>query len=196
MLRNLFSRGGPQFLIVGIGNFSPKYLGTRHNAGFLAVDFLAARLGANLSRSRFRSLCGEAAVAGQRALLMKPLTYVNLSGEAAGEAARFYKIPPERVVVICDDTALPLGKLRIRAEGSAGGHNGLKSLIDHLGEGFPRVRIGIGGKPHPDMDLADYVLSQFTAAERKQLDEVFARAADAVELIVAGKLQEAQSQFN
>ena len=161
-------------LVVGLGNTGKQYAGTRHNAGFLAIDFIAESVGAKIDRAKFHSLVGEAVIEGTRVLLMKPQTLMNLSGLAVGEAAEFYKIPAENVIVISDDISLPVAHLRVRKKGSAGGHNGLKDIIACLGtEEFPRIRIGIGEKPHPDYDLADWVLSAFSDADRALLQKAF-----------------------
>ena len=154
----LFQRdsGGAAWLIVGLGNPGEKYENTRHNVGFQVIDELAERQGKPVQRLKFKALTGLLTIGGEKALVMKPVTYMNLSGEAVRPAADFYKLPPERILVISDDVALAAGRLRIRAKGSAGGHNGLKSIIQHLGtDQFPRIRVGVGEKPHPDYDLAD-----------------------------------------
>lgn len=185
------------WLIVGLGNPGNQYENTRHNAGFLVADELGERGGFPIQRLKFKALTAAAAVGGQGALVMKPVTYMNLSGEAAGEAARFYKIPPGRVLVISDDTDLPLGKLRIRTGGSAGGHNGLKSIIQHLGtDQFPRLKVGVGGKPHPDYDMADWVLGKLQGEDKKVMDEAVKRAADAVECFLRDGPQKAMNTFN
>lgn len=185
------------WLIVGLGNPGDQYENTRHNAGFLVADELGERGGFPIQRLKFKALTAAAAVGGQGALVMKPVTYMNLSGEAAGEAARFYKIPPGRVLVISDDTDLPLGKLRIRTGGSAGGHNGLKSIIQHLGtDQFPRLKVGVGGKPHPDYDMADWVLGKLQGEDKKVMDEAVKRAADAVECFLRDGPQKAMNTFN
>lgn len=185
------------WLIAGLGNPGAKYRLTRHNAGFLAIDYLAEKVGAQTDRLRFQAFTGEAVIAGQRVLLMKPQTMMNASGDAVGEAASFYKIPPEHVLVLSDDITLAPGLLRARKKGSAGGHNGLKSIIAHLGsEDFPRVRIGIGEKPHPDFDLADWVLSEFTKPEQESLFEAFGRLADGVEKILSGDFDNAMQICN
>ena len=149
----LFQRdsGGAAWLIVGLGNPGEKYENTRHNVGFQVIDELAERQGKPVQRLKFKALTGLLTIGGEKALVMKPVTYMNLSGEAVRPAADFYKLPPERILVISDDVALAAGRLRIRAKGSAGGHNGLKSIIQHLGtDQFPRIRVGVGEKPHPD----------------------------------------------
>ena len=194
----LFPKKFPvSWLIVGLGNPGDKYDGTRHNAGFLAVDALAGKEGFRISRVKFQALTAQAEVGGQGALVMKPATYMNLSGEAVGEAARFYHIPPANVLVISDDVDLPLGKLRIRTGGSAGGHNGLKSIIQHLGtDRFPRIKIGVGGKPHPDYDMADWVLGRLRGEDRKVLDGAADRAAEAAACYLKDGPQKAMNKFN
>ena len=188
---------GPEWLVVGLGNPGEKYENTRHNVGFLTVDELAERARVPVQKLKYRALTNTVELGGARALLMKPVTYMNLSGEAVGQAARFYKIPPERVLVISDDVSLPLGKLRIRKSGSAGGHNGLKSIIQHLGtDQFPRVKIGVGEKPHPDYDMADWVLSRFTGEDLKTITQAVKRAADAVECFVREGPDKAMNRFN
>ncbi len=193
-----FKRPGPvQWLVVGLGNPGPKYEWTRHNVGFLVIDQLADRADIPVQKLKFQALTNTALIGGQSVLLMKPTTYMNLSGQAVGQAARFYKIPPERVLVISDDVALPQGKLRIRRSGSAGGHNGLKDIIAHLGgDQFPRVKVGVGGKPHPDSDMADWVLSTFTGADRKAMEAAIDRAADAVTCLLEQGVDKAMSKFN
>ena len=194
----LFQRKAPvSWLEVGLGNPGGQYDNTRHNAGFAVADELARRGGFAIQRVRFKALTAAAQVGGQGVLIMKPTTYMNLSGEAVGEAARFYKLTPDRVLVISDDVDLPLGKLRLRAGGSAGGHNGLKSVIQHLGsDRFPRLKVGVGGKPHPDYDLADWVLGKLTGEDKKLMDETVKRAADAVECLLKDGPRKAMNQFN
>ncbi|MBR1566711.1 MAG: aminoacyl-tRNA hydrolase, partial [Oscillospiraceae bacterium] len=175
------SSGSVSWLLVFLGNPGPKYECTRHNAGFTAADALAKKLGVSVNRARFKALTASAEINGEKVLLMKPQTYMNLSGEAVGEAARFYKIPPERVIVVSDEVSLPLGKLRVRMKGSAGGHNGLKSIIASLGsDNFPRVRIGVGAPPHPDYDMADWVLSVFRNQDLEDMLSAADKAAEAV----------------
>ena len=185
------------FLIVGLGNPGPKYEKSHHNAGFLALDHLAQQLGCPVTRAKFQALTGQAELCGHKVLLMKPQTFMNLSGNAVGAAARFYHLTPDRVLVIYDDIALAPGRLRIRPSGSAGGHNGIKSIIAALGsEAFPRVRSGVGERRGGEAGLADFVLSDFSAADRK---EIFARFDDictAAGLIVEGKISEAMNRFN
>ena len=146
-----FKKSGVSWLIVFLGNPGPKYQGTRHNAGFMAADAMAKDKGVAINKLRFKALTATVDMGGEQVLLMKPQTYMNLSGEAVAQAVRFYKLAPERVIVISDEMSLPIGKLRIRVKGSAGGHNGLKNIIQHLGtEEFPRIRLGVGAPPHPD----------------------------------------------
>ena len=191
------SSGGASWLIVGLGNPGEKYENTRHNVGFQVVDELAERQNAPVQKLKFKALTNLLTISGEKVLVMKPVTYMNLSGEAVRPAADFYKIPPERILVISDDTALDLGKLRIRTKGSAGGHNGLKNIIQHLGtDQFPRVRVGVGQKPHPDYDLADWVLGKFQGEAIKVMDEAVKRAADAVECILKEGTDRAMNRFN
>ena len=189
--------GGASWLIVGLGNPGEKYENTRHNVGFQVVDELAERQNAPVQKLKFKALTNLLTISGEKVLVMKPVTYMNLSGEAVRPAADFYKIPPERILVISDDTALDPGKLRIRTKGSAGGHNGLKNIIQHLGtDQFPRVRVGVGQKPHPDYDLADWVLGKFQGEAKKVMDEAVKRAADAVECILKEGADRAMNRFN
>ena len=180
-----------------ITNPGPKYEWTRHNVGFLVIDQLADRENLPVQRLKHKALTNTALIGGKPVLLMKPTTYMNLSGEAVGEAARFYKIPPDRVLVISDDVSLPQGKLRVRRSGSAGGHNGLKNIIAHLGtDQFPRIKVGVGGKPHPDSDMADWVLSKFTGPDRQAMEAAIARAADAVTCLLSQGVDQAMARYN
>jgi peptidyl-tRNA hydrolase, PTH1 family len=194
----MFRKKAPvSWLVVGLGNPGAKYENTRHNVGFMTADALAARSGEPIRRIKYHALTSEAVIGGQSVLLMKPTTFMNLSGQAVGEAARFYKIPADHVLVISDDVDLPLGKLRIRKSGSAGGHNGLKNIIQLLGtDQFPRLKIGVGGKPHPDYDMADWVLGQFQGEDKKTIDAAVTRAADAVECLLADGIDRAMNQYN
>ena len=197
MFFNKNRSSGVEWLVVGLGNPGDKYENTRHNVGFLTVDELAERARVPVQRLKHRALTNTVELGGARVLLMKPVTYMNLSGEAVGEAARFYKIPPERVLVISDDVSLPIGKLRIRKGGSAGGHNGLKSIIQHLGtDQFPRIKIGVGEKPHPDYDMADWVLSKFTGEDLKTIQAAVKKAADAVACYLENGPDKAMNRFN
>ena len=188
---------GVSWLIVGLGNLGDQYEGSRHNVGFDTVDVLARSLGVNVQRLKFKALTATADLGGEKVLLMKPTTFMNLSGEAVEQAASFYKVPPEHVLVISDEVALPPGSLRIRKSGSAGGHNGLKNIIAHLhSQEFPRIRIGVGEKPHPDYDMADWVLGKPQGADRKAIDEAIGRAAQAVECYIKEGPDRAMSKFN
>lgn len=185
------------WLVAGLGNPGQQYENTRHNVGFRTADALAANAGAEIRRIKFHALTVQAVVGGQGVLLLKPTTYMNLSGEAVGEAARFYKLPTDHVLVISDDVDLPLGKLRLRRSGSAGGHNGLKSIIEHLGgDQFPRLKIGVGGKPHPDYDMADWVLGSFQGQDAKVMEEAVQRAAKAVECLLENGFDKAMNLYN
>ena len=183
-------------LIAGLGYPGKEYENTRHNAGFLVLDTLAQKLGADLSERKHRALCGKAVIGGQKVILLKPQTYMNSSGESIRAAADYYKVPPEDILVVYDDISLAPGQLRIRAKGSAGGHNGIKSIIAHLGtQEFPRVKVGIGEKP-PRMDLADYVLGHFSSGEKKIMEEAAKEAADAICEIVNVGIEQAMNDHN
>ncbi len=189
--------GGVGWLLVCLGNPGDKYENTRHNVGFMVADEVAERQKKPIQRLKFRALTNILTISGEKVLVMKPITYMNLSGEAVRQAADFYKIPPERVLVVSDDTALAVGRLRIRTKGSAGGHNGLKSIIQHLGtDQFPRLRVGVGEKPHPDYDLADWVLGKFAGEDKKAIDAAVRRAADAIECILAEGIDRGMGKFN
>lgn len=193
----LFRKPPCEYLIVGLGNPGPKYAATRHNVGFRAVEQLAAGCGARIDRLKFQALTGQASVAGRRVLLMQPQTFMNNSGIAVKQAADFYKVPPERVLVLFDDIDLDVGRLRLRRDGSAGGHNGVKSIIACLGsQAFPRIKIGVGAKPHPDYDLADWVLSRFSAQEQTLLEPAIRRAAEAAVMLLSDGLDKAASKYN
>ncbi len=185
------------WLVVGLGNPGDKYENTRHNAGFMAIDQLADRGDFPVQRLKFHALTQQATISGQGVLVMKPTTYMNLSGDAVAEAAAFYKVPPEHILVLCDDVSLPVGKLRIRLSGSAGGHNGLKHIIQRLDtDQFPRLKIGVGAKPHPDYDMADWVLGKFVGPDKTAMEEATLRAAQAVECYLKDGPQKAMNQFN
>ena len=188
--------GGAEWLVVCLGNPGDKYDGTRHNVGFMVADEIGEREHIPIQKLKFKALTNTCELGGAKVLLMKPITYMNLSGEAVRQAADFYKVPAERVLVVSDDVSLPVGKLRIRLKGSAGGHNGLKSIIAHLGsESFPRLKIGVGEKPHPDYDLADWVLGKFAGEDKKAIDAAIKRAADAVEAIIRDGAEKAMGKF-
>ena len=185
------------YLIAGLGNPTKQYEHTRHNIGFDAVTYLADRYHISMNTKKFRGICGTGVIEGQKVLLLKPQTFMNLSGESVGEAAAFYKLDPEtKIIIIYDDIALEPGSIRVRKKGSAGGHNGIKNIIAHLGtQEFQRIRIGVGEKPK-EYDLAAYVLGRFTAEDRRKVEEAFADAADAVSLMVRGETNEAMNRYN
>ena len=189
--------GKPEYLIIGLGNPGKEYEDTRHNAGFRAIDHIAEKCAVRINKAKYDSLCIEATLGGKCVLLMKPQTYMNSSGTAGSAVANFYKIPAENVIVLCDDITQKPGKLRIRKSGSAGGHNGLKSIIGWLGtDKFPRVRIGVGEKPNPEYDLADWVLGKFSEEDKKALTSRFDDVKGACELIMAGDLERAMCLYN
>ena len=189
--------GGVEYLIVGLGNPDKKYENTRHNCGWMAIDHLADKLGCKVNKIKFKSFVGECRINNKRAMLMKPTTYMNNSGQAVVEAMNFYKLPPENVIVIFDDISLDVGKMRIRQKGSDGGQKGMRSIIYLSGKDtFPRIKIGIGAKPNPDWDLADWVLSRFSKDEGKLLEKMFDNAADAIALMVDGKIDRAMNLYN
>ena len=189
--------GAIEYLLVGLGNPGKEYEGTRHNTGFMAIDKIANDAGVKLDRLKFKGLCTSATLGGKKVLLLKPSTFMNLSGQSVTEAMRFYKLPPEKVIVFFDDISLPCGHLRIRRKGSDGGHNGMKNILYLSGsDQFPRIKIGIGKKPNPQWDLADWVLSHFSTAEMKLMDESTKNAAAAAALMVNGKIDEAMNRYN
>lgn len=191
------SSGGVQYLLVGLGNPDRKYENTRHNAGFMAIDHIAKQFDIPVNKIKFKSLVGTGVIGGEKCLLMKPSTYMNLSGQAVVEAMNFYKIPIEHVVVFFDDISLEPSFLRIRRKGSDGGHNGIKNIIYLTGKDtFPRVKLGVGKKPHPDYNLADWVLSSFTPAEQKKMEESLQKCPEIAELIVTGKIDRAMNLYN
>lgn len=186
-----------EYLLVGLGNPGNKYTFTRHNAGFLFTEALEEKHGFKVNKLKFHSLCGEVKIGTHRCLVMRPQTMMNNSGEAVKEAASFYKIPPENIIVIFDDISLEPGKLRIRRNGSAGGHNGIKSIIAHLStENFPRIKLGVGKKPNPEYDLADWVLSKMSNNELKLLREAVDKAIDSLIYMLDGKIEEAMNNCN
>ncbi len=191
------SSGPVTRLIVFLGNPGPRYACTRHNAGFMAGAAMEKKLNVRMDRLRFRALTAQAGIGGERVLLMMPQTFMNLSGEAVAEAAHFYRLMPEQVLVVSDEVSLPIGKLRIRQKGSAGGHNGLKSVIARLGsDAFPRIRIGVGAPPHPDYDMADWVLSVFRDRDLEDMLAATDRAADAAICFITDGPERAMNRFN
>ena len=199
---NLFQKraepsGAVEYLIVGLGNPGTQYEGTRHNAGFMALDAVAEKAGVKLDRLKFKGLCAQAVVGGKKVLLLKPSTFMNLSGQSVTEAMRFYKLPPEHVIIIYDDISFAPGKLRIRLKGSDGGQNGMKNIIYLSGsDAFPRIKLGTGDRPDRRYDLADWVLSRFSESERKLFGSAVENACDALELMVQGKTEEAMNRYN
>lgn len=189
-------RGSITHLVVGLGNPEAKYTYTRHNAGFLAIDYLCGKIGAKCDRLKFKALVGEATIGGCRVLLMKPQTYMNRSGEAVIEASGFYKIPAENIIVLSDDTSLDVGRLRIRKNGSAGGHNGLKNIIEHLGtDNFPRIKLGVGQKP-PQYDMVDWVLGRMSEENENKQFEIIKLVPDILPLMLKGEIEKAMCDFN
>jgi PTH1 family peptidyl-tRNA hydrolase len=188
---------GISWLVVFLGNPGPKYSGTRHNAGFLTADAAEKRFGVSINRSRFKALTASCEINGEKVLFMKPQTYMNLSGEAVGQAAAFYHLPADHVLVISDEMSLPVGKIRIRPKGSAGGHNGLKSIISSLGtDEFPRIRLGVGAPPHPDYDVKDWVLSVFRDQDAEAIAHAAEQAAEAVETYIKFGSEKAMNKYN
>ncbi len=191
------SRGGVSWIVVFLGNPGPKYRDTRHNAGFMAADAMEKKLGVSINKLRFKALTAQATLGGEKVLLLKPQTYMNLSGESVSPAAAFYKVPPEHIIVVSDEVSLPIGKLRIRKSGSAGGHNGLKNIITMLGtDAFPRIRMGVGAPPHADYDMADWVLSSFKNQDADDMRSLAVRVCDAVECYIAEGPDRAMNKFN
>ena len=185
------------YVVAGLGNPGKEYAGTRHNVGFDMLDTLSSRLGVSIDRARFDALTGEAMIAGVRVLLLKPQTFMNLSGKAIRAAMQFYKIPPENLIVFCDDISFDVGRARIRRKGSHGGHNGLRNIIAELGsEDFVRVKIGVGKKPRPDYDLIDWVLGHFPAADKKVLSATYDELCAALELLVQGDIDGAMNKYS
>ena len=190
-------QGPVTHLVVGLGNPGTQYVNTRHNAGFLALDHIAEKLGTRIERTRFKALTAEVTLGGAHVMLMKPQTFMNLSGEAVREAAAFYHIEPANIIVIYDDINLSVGRLRVRGKGSDGGHNGIKSIVAQIGSNeFPRIRVGVGERPNPDFDLADWVLSGFTPLEREGLAATFPTVQAGAELLIKGELAAAQQRCN
>lgn len=184
------------YLIAGLGNPTKEYDKTRHNVGFCVIDVLADKYGIDVSEKKHKALCGRGVIEGQKVLLVKPQTFMNLSGESLRAASDYYKIEPQDMIVIYDDISLDPGQLRIRLKGSAGGHNGIKNIIAQLGtQEFPRIKVGVGAKP-PRMDLADYVLSRFSAEDQKRMEEAFREAAEAAVSMMTDGAERAMNHFN
>ncbi len=193
----MFGKQADSWLIVGLGNPGKEYARTRHNCGFRALDLLAEKLSCKIDRAKFQGLFGQATYGGNKLFLLKPQTFMNLSGRSVLQLSAYFNIPPQRIIVMFDDISLEPGRLRIRANGSAGGHNGIKSIISELGsDAFPRVKIGVGAKPHPDADLADWVLSGFSQKEETALVSALENAADAALCIVSKGTEQAANQYN
>lgn len=189
--------GSPEFMVVGLGNPGKDYEFTRHNAGFLTLDHIAVEEDAEIKKLKYKALIGDTVIAGHRCLLVKPQTFMNNSGEAVREISQFYKIPPEKIIVIFDDISLPCGKLRIRRKGTDGGHNGIKSIIYHLNsDNFPRIKVGVGAKPHPDYNLADWVLSTFKKDEMEELKKAITKATEVLPYILDGEIDKAMNKAN
>ena len=186
-----------EWLIVGLGNPGDKYRGTRHNAGYVAIDAIAEKAGVKIDRAAHKGLTGRGALGGHGVLFLKPETYMNLSGEAVRDAAAFYKIPPEKILILCDDISFEPGRIRIRRSGSHGGHNGLRNITDQLGsDAFPRIRIGVGQKPHPDYDLVDWVLGKLPPDDAKKIADRAADFFDAATLIASGQIETAMNRYS
>lgn len=193
----MFGKKSDSWLIVGLGNPGKEYEHTRHNCGFRAIDALAKSLGCKIDKGKFQGLYGQTTYQGKKVFLLKPQTYMNLSGRSVLQMSAYYHIPPSRIIVLFDDISLEPGRLRVRADGSAGGHNGIKSVIQELGsQEFPRVKIGVGAKPNPEQDLADWVLSGFAPAEKKALESALPHAGDAALYIIEKGVPEAANRYN
>ena len=193
----MFGRKTENWLIVGLGNPGKEYANTRHNCGFKAIDILASKLGCKIDKGNFQGLYGQTVYEGKKLYLLKPQTYMNLSGRSVLQMSAYYNIPPQRIIVLFDDISLEPGRLRVRANGSAGGHNGIKSIIQEVGsQEFPRVKIGVGAKPHPDFELADWVLSAFSSLEEKALAVSLENAAKAALAIIDHGVPEAANRYN
>ncbi len=190
-------QGNIEYIVVGLGNPEKEYERTRHNAGFMAIDFLANKLGARVDRVKFQALVGEAVISDKRVLLMKPQTSMNLSGNAVIEAARFYKVAPENVIVLSDDITLDVGRLRVRRKGTHGGHNGLRSIEARLSsQNYQRIKIGIGSKPHPNFDLVDWVLGNFSSDDTAKLNENFSKLYEGLAMMISGDTESAMQICN
>lgn len=194
---NSASREPISHIVVGLGNPGAQYVHTRHNAGFLAIDYICQKYNARVNKSAHKGLVGEATIGGKRVLLVKPQTFMNLSGECVRAVLDFYKISPDNLIIIYDDISLDVGRLRVRRDGSAGGHNGIKSILEHLGtKTFPRIKIGVGQKPHPDYDLASWVLSEFKDDELKALEGTLPTVCEGLEKILTSSIDDAMQICN
>jgi PTH1 family peptidyl-tRNA hydrolase len=184
------------YMVVGLGNPGDRYESTRHNIGFMMIDHIADKLGARINKLKFRAMYVQTKIGDAKVILLKPQTYMNLSGDAVGEASRYFKVPAEHIIVISDDVSLPVGKMRIRRKGSAGGHNGLKSIIGQVGDSFQRIRVGVGQKPSEDYDLADWVLGRFSKDDLDILQTEKENVFEAVKLMIQGDTEKAMNRFN
>ena len=195
--RQAETQSSVSFLVVGLGNPGEKYARTRHNVGFMAVDYMSEKLGIKVNKAKFKALVGEYNMSGKKVLFMKPQTFMNLSGESVREAMDFYKLSPVNTLIIYDNVSLNPGKMRVRLKGSAGGHNGIKSIIEHLGTNeFPRIKIGVGAKPNPEYDLADWVLSTFEKKDMELVNSCIENTVECTELIVGGNTNKAMEKYN
>ena len=192
-----FLKGSFDFIVVGLGNPGKKYEKTRHNVGFRVIDHLCEKYMVSSEKKKFDAICAKVSIAERNILLLKPQTFMNNSGLSVADAADFYKVPPENIIVVFDDISLDPGKLRVKRKGSAGGHNGVKSIIQLLGsEDFPRIKIGVGKKPNPNWDLANWVLSKFSDAEDKLIEETIRKVEDTLKFIVDGQIDKAMNLVN
>ncbi len=193
----MFGKRSEAWLIVGLGNPGKEYARTKHNCGFLAIDYLAQTLNCKIDKLKFQGLYAQTTYAGKKLYLLKPQTFMNLSGRSVLQLSSYFNIPPQRIIVLFDDISLEPGKLRVRSDGSAGGHNGIKSIIAELGsQDFPRVKIGVGGKPHKDADLADWVLSGFSSAEEAAMEAALKNAGQAALCVMEHGVQESANRYN
>ncbi len=189
-------RGPVTHLVVGLGNPGGDYETTRHNAGFMCLDEIGDKSGIRVTTAKFHALVGDGMIGDKHTLLMKPQTFMNLSGDAVAAACDFYKIPPENVIVICDDVNFDVAHVRIRTKGSHGGHNGLRSIASHIGDGYTRIKVGVGKKPHPEYDLADWVLGKFPKEDLAKIKETAVHVKEAVTLLLEGKTDEALMRYS
>lgn len=193
----VFKKGKLDYIIVGLGNPGPKYDNTRHNAGFMVIDAIARELEVQVTKNKFHALIGDCEIAGHRCMLVKPLTFMNNSGESIRDISSFYKISASNIIIISDDISLDVGRIRIRRNGSAGGHNGLKSIFELTGTtDYPRIKIGVGNKPNPDYDLVKHVLGKFSKEDQQLIGSAVKNACDAVKLMIAGDTDKAMNLYN